>query len=82
MEFYFMNYILYVSLEEEIITLLYYFYACYSFLGCLIFLLYKNMRELEYLPYGIINIYEFSNDGIKIVQEENLEVKISGYEII
>lgn len=45
------------------------------FLGCLIFLLYKNMRELEYLPYGIINIYEFSNDGIKIVQEENLEVK-------
>lgn len=45
------------------------------FLGCLIFLLYKIMRELEYLPYGIINIYEFSNDGIKIVQEENLEVK-------
>lgn len=45
------------------------------FLGCLIFLLYKNMRELEYLPYGIINIYEFSNDGIKIVQEKNLEVK-------
>lgn len=45
------------------------------FLGCLIFLLYKNMRELEYLPYGIINIYEFSNDGIKIVQEENIEVK-------
>ncbi|AIY82246.1 BNR repeat-containing glycosyl hydrolase [Clostridium baratii] len=45
------------------------------FLGCLIYLLYKNTRELEYLPYGIINIYEFSSNGIKIVQEENLEVK-------
>lgn len=33
------------------------------------------MRELEYLLYGIIDIYEFNNDGIKIVQEKNLEVK-------